>query len=133
MTDYPYLLPCPSKGEGFSVGDAAGLVNSPLEGGNARQRRMHRGLPERIALVWTIDQPKTLAAWLAWVNVYAWDWFMLGLPSLAASRAGVHTTPTPVRFVSDIQQSLLSGHGLWIWRLSVEAETMPTSTDLALG
>lgn len=132
MIDYPASLPCPSKGEGFSVGDAVGVVRSPLEAGSTRQRRMHRTLPERCSLVWTIDQPHTLAAWLAWCNVYAWDWFMLALPGLVASRAGTTTARTPVRFVSDVQQELVAGHGLWVWRLSVEAEAQPSSDDLAL-
>ncbi|MFL6051576.1 MAG: hypothetical protein ACJ72W_01480 [Actinoallomurus sp.] len=133
MIDYPASLPCPSKGEGFSVGDAAGVVRSPLEAGNSRQRRMHRLLPEQLSLVWTIDQPKTLAAWLAWANVYGWDWFMLTLPGLAASRAGARTAPMPVRFVSDVQQEFMGGAGLWVWRVRVEAEAMPSSADLALG
>jgi hypothetical protein len=131
VIDYPAaFLPCPSKAA-HSVVDAAGVVRSPLAAGASRQRRAYRTLPERISLTWTLEQRETLAAWIAWCNVYAWDWFRLSLPGLDASWAGEHTAPMAVRFVSDVQQVMLPGRGLWVWRLTVEAEAQPTSDDLA--
>lgn len=132
MIFYPTALPCVSRLEGVPTTAFAGVVRTPMEAGNARQRRVHRVLPHQIGLAWDIEQGQ-LAAWVAWVNAYAWDqWVLVALPGVLASREGVHAALTPVRFISDLSQELLQGHGLWFWRVRVTAEWQPTPEDLAL-
>lgn len=131
MIFYPSTLPCVSKAEGLSATAFAGVIRTPMEAGNSRQRRAHRTLPHQLALAWDIAQ-KDLAAWITWVNAHAWDdWILLTLPGLAASQLGLISTSVPVRFVSDLSQELLPGHGIWYWRLRVDAEYQPSPDDLA--
>jgi hypothetical protein len=131
MIAYPSTLPCVSRIEGHSAALSAGLVQTPMEAGNLRQRRRHRTLPHRIELAFMIDQA-VYAAWLAWVNANAFDTFVaMRLPGLLASRAGTSTALVPVRFVSDISTELVQAHRLWFWRCRVTAEWMPTTEDLA--
>jgi hypothetical protein len=131
-TAYPGSFPCPSRVEGHSAQLAAGLVRTPMEAGNSRQRRTHRVLPHQIALVFMIDQ-ELYASWLSWVNAHAWDdWVTMKLPGLRASLAGTTTTPTPVRFMSDLQADLVPVNRLWVWRVSVAAEYLPLASDFAI-
>lgn len=132
MTEYPWALPCVSRVEGHSASLAAGLVATPMEAGNVRQRRVHRVLPHSLALVFVI--PQTLyAAWHGWVNEHAFtDWFLLALPGLLASRAGTDTAPVPVRFATVLSTELLPVRGLWYWRVRVQAEWLPAPGDLAV-
>jgi hypothetical protein len=130
MTPYPPTLPCVSRIEGHAAQLDAGLVRSPLEAGNARQRRAHRLMPHRLTLVFVMEQA-LYAAWLVWVNEHAFDeWVGLTLPGVLASRAGTNTASVPVRFVSDVRAELLPVHRLWYWRCSVEAEWLPLAGDL---
>jgi hypothetical protein len=128
---YPATFPCASRIEGHSAAVAAGLVRTPMEAGNTRQRRTHRVLPHRISLVFMIEQPDYVA-WLTWVNANAWDdWVDMRLPGLAASRAGTDTTPIAVRFCSDLDTELVPVDRLWLWRVRVDCEWMPTAAQLA--
>lgn len=130
MIAYPTLFPCPSRVEGHSAQLGAGLVRTPMNAGNSRQRRAHRNVPHRIALVFVVHQPD-YAAWLTWVNTNAWDdWISMRLPGLEASRAGLDTTAISVRFCSDLATELLPVHRLWYWRVRVEAEYIPTPEQL---
>jgi hypothetical protein len=130
MIFYPYSLPCVSRAEGFSASISAGLVRTPFESGNARQRRTHQVLPHQLSLSWDVSQAQ-LAAWLTWTNRHAWtDWVLINIPGLHASQAGVNTLATPVRFASDLSTELLAGRGLWYWRIRVTAEYLPTPADL---
>jgi len=132
MIFYPSSLPCVSKSDGLTATAYAGVVRTPMEAGNSRQRRMHRVLPHMLSLTWNIAQPTVLAQWITWCNAHAWDeWIAIRLPGLVASRAGENTALTPIRFISDLAQELLQGQGIWYWRLSVTAEYQPTSDDLA--
>jgi hypothetical protein len=130
MIIYPPSFPCPSRIEGHSQAMAAGLVRTPMEAGNARQRRSHQVLPTRIGLVFMVHQPD-YAAWLTWVNDNAWDdWLVMKLPGLQASRLGLDTADITVRFMSDLQADLVPVHRLWWWRVRVEAEYVPTPEQL---
>jgi hypothetical protein len=127
---YPVTLPCVSRVDGPSAVAYAGVVRTPMEAGNARQRRAQRVLPHRLALSFDIAHEE-LAAWLVWCNENAWgDFFLLALPGLLASRAGTATASVPVRFVSDVTRELWQGRGLWGWHVRVEAEYQPTAADL---
>jgi hypothetical protein len=131
MLTYPSSLPCVSRIEGHSATAFAGLVRTPMESGNTRQRRAQRLLPHQIALVFVIAQ-ETYADWLAWINENAYDqWIALKLPGFLASRAGATTALVPVRFMSDVSTELIPAHRLWVWRCRVQAEWLPSSTDLA--
>lgn len=129
LANYPGSFPCPSRVEGHSQQMAAGLVRSPMEAGNSRQRRSQRVLPTEIALVFVIAQAQ-YASWLAWVNAHAFDeWINMKLPGLRASQAGTTTTATAVRFTSDIGAELLNVRRLWYWRVRVTAEYLPVLSD----
>lgn len=130
MIDYPASLPCVSRIEGHSANISAGLVRVVMDGGNARQRRKHRVLPHTLSLVFIVSQSQ-LNEWLAWANKNAWDaFFNLKLPGLYAASKGLDTTPTPVRFISDLQTELIPINRLWLWRVTVSAEYVPTPADL---
>jgi hypothetical protein len=128
---YPSTLPCVSRVEGHSAAIAAGLVRTPMEAGNARQRRAHHVLPQTISLVFVVAQAD-YAAWLSWVNANAYDgWITLLLPGLEASRLGLNTTQIAVRFSSDIQADLVPIHRRWYWRCRVTADYQPPAGVLA--
>lgn len=125
MVLYPALLPCASRIEGHGALVATAIVRTPMQAGNCRQRRTHAQLPQRLALAFVIDQA-LYAAWIAWVNTYAYtDFVLMRLPGVLAARAGTDTAPTPVRFISDLQAELVPLHRLWIWRVRVDAEWLP--------
>ncbi|MFL6051575.1 MAG: hypothetical protein ACJ72W_01475 [Actinoallomurus sp.] len=131
MLTYPATLPCVSRIDGPSATASAGAVRTLMEAGNTRQRRRHRTLPHRLALSFDIAQSE-LSAWITWCNANAWaDFFLLNLPGIIASRAGVDSAPVPVRFISDITRELWQGRGLWGWRAHVEVEYQPSAADLA--
>ena len=130
MIIYPALFPCPSRIEGHNQSMSAGLVRTPMEAGNARQRRTHRVLPTSISLVFMVNQPD-YASWLTWVNENAWDdWVLMNLPGLEASRLGLDTAAIAVRFTTDLQADLLPVHRLWWWRVRVQAEWVPSPESL---
>jgi hypothetical protein len=130
MLTYPADLACCSRAEGFNQGISAGLVRTPMEAGNTRQRRSQRVLPHIISLTFVMEQPM-LGDWLTWVNANAFDnWVAMNLPGLPAARLGRATAPMPVRFCSDITTELVAIHRLWVWRARVSAEWLPTSADL---
>jgi hypothetical protein len=129
-TPYPAQFPCPSRIEGHAQASSAGIVRTPMQAGNARQRRRHRNLPTRIGLVFVIHQP-AYAEWLTWVNANAWrDTITMALPGIEASRLGLDTTSIVVRFCTDLQADLLPVHRLWYWRVRVEAAYYPTPEQL---
>jgi hypothetical protein len=125
MLTYPPTLPCVSRIEGHATQGYTAVVRTPMQAGNARQRRTHRALPQRLTLAFVVDQA-VYATWLSWVNAHCYSGFVLmSLPGVLASAAGAPTTATPVRFVSDIQAELLAVHRLWVWRTRVDAEWLP--------
>jgi hypothetical protein len=132
MQTYPSTLPCVSRVEGYATSADAGAVHSPTEAGVAAQRRRWPTLPHALSLVFMVEQ-RDYAAWMAWVNAYAFDaWVLMLLPGLLASRAGADAVPTPVRFTSDVQAELVPVHRLWVWRCRVAAEWQPLAGDLAV-
>jgi hypothetical protein len=132
MVFYPSSLPCVSKSEGLSLTAYAGVVRTPMEAGNSRQRRAQRVLPQALQLTWDIAQAQ-LYAWTAWVNAHAWDdWILLQLPGLKASSEGLNVSQVPVRFISDLTEELLPGVGLWFWRVKVTVEYNPAAAELTV-
>ena len=130
MIAYPDSFPCASRSDGHTAAQFAGLVRSPMEAGNSRQRRSHRTLPHQISLTFVMAQ-ELYADWLAWVNAHAWDeWIQMNLPGLAAGNAGTVTAPILVRFMTDLRSELLPGRGLWYWRVKVDCEWQPPPEDL---
>jgi hypothetical protein len=131
-TPYPQSFPCASRIEGHSAVLSAGLVRTPMEAGNTRQRRMQRQLPHQISLVFVIAQ-SLYPTWISWVNANAWDgWVSMNLPGLLAVTPGKPTAPTPVRFMSDLQVELVSAYRLWYWRVRVSAEYLPALADFVV-
>jgi hypothetical protein len=132
MIAYPQSYPCASRIEGHSAAITAGLVRTPMNAGNSRQRRSFRTLPHVLSLTFVIDQDQ-YASWLSWVNLYAWDdWIEMNLPGLHASALDKDTAPTRVRFCSDLQAELLPVHRLWFWRVRVAAEFEPIAGDFPI-
>ena len=130
MNAYPLSFPCASRIEGHSAAISTGIVRTPFESGNSRQRRMYRNLPHQIALVFMVDQA-LWASWLSWVNANAFDqFFTLKLPGLIAAAAGAHTAAVPVRFASDVATELVPARGLWVWKATVTAEYLPAFADI---
>jgi hypothetical protein len=100
-----------------------------MESGNMRQRRAQRVLPQQVSLTFVIDQ-SAYSDWLAWVNEYAWDeWILMNLPGLRASTSGTDTAPTAVRFISELQSELIPIDRRWLWRARVTAEYVPAAAD----
>jgi hypothetical protein len=131
-TAYPSSFPCASRIEGHSAALSAGLVRTPMEAGNTRQRRTQRLLPHQISLVFMIDQA-LYGSWLSWVNAHAWDeWITMPLPGLLAGVAQTDTAPVPVRFMTDLQTELLTVSRLWWWRVRVSAEYLPQQSDFMI-
>jgi len=129
-TTYPSAFPCASRIEGHSAALALGIVRTPMEAGNSRQRRRHRVLPHQISLAFVVPQ-EIYATWLTWLNANAWDdWVEMRLPGLAASIAGTDTAPILVRFCTDLQVELLTPHRLWYWRCRVDCEWLPLPDQL---
>jgi len=129
--DYPVTFPCASRVEGHSADLFTGVVRTPMQAGNSRQRRSHHALPHQISLVFIVKQT-AYAEWLKWVNEHAWDeWVSMNLPGLAASDAGVNTAPILVRFCTDLSTELLDVFRLWYWRVRVDCEYMPDPELLA--
>jgi hypothetical protein len=64
---YPSTLPCASRIEGHSATIFAGLVRTPMQAGNTRQRRSHHAIPHQISLAFVMHQTK-YAEWLDWVT-----------------------------------------------------------------
>jgi hypothetical protein len=127
---YPLSFPCASRIEGHSAAISSGIVRTPFEAGNSRQRRMFRNLPHQVSLVFMVEQA-LWATWLSWVNANAFDnFFTLKLPGLVAAAKGAHTADVPVRFASDLAAELVAARGLWVWKASVTAEYLPTSSDI---
>ncbi len=130
MLTYPANFPCPSRSQGHSVAIASGVVRTPMEAGNTRQRRSQRVMPHVISLTFMVEQA-AIGDWLTWANLYAWDqFFTIPAPGLVASRAGKKVAPTLVRFMSDLQMQLMAVHRLWYWSIRVDAEYLPTQEDL---
>jgi hypothetical protein len=128
-TAYPVSLPCVSRVEGHNAALDAGLVRTPMGAGNSRQRRNYRNLPHMISLVFMVPQD-SWRYWLSWVNANAYDdWLTLNLPGLKAGAAQKDTTPTLVRFCTDIQADLVPVHRLWLWRARVSCEYLPDVDD----
>jgi hypothetical protein len=131
---YPGSFPCPSRADAHAVAMEPGLVRSPTEQGDPRERRAWETLPQRVALTFVINQEQ-LASWLAWMNAHAWDeWISMRLPGLKASKANTPTTtttttPTAVRFCADLAAELLEADRLWWWRVHVSAEYVPLPGD----
>ena len=123
MTEYPKSFPLASVSS-YGAAIAMGVIRTPFEAGNARQRRIHAALPHMFRLSFIMDQA-TLWSWMPWVNEHAYGWFLLDLVSYFAD--GEKNVPHAVRFATDIQSELINMRGsVRYWRVSVEAEWLPS-------
>jgi len=100
MTNWPQDFPCPLI-EGFGAEAYAAVLRTPFQGGNTRQRRIHRQLPHAMQLTWVFKQDDYGLA-LNWMNVKAWDWFNI---------------------------KLIRGREGYYWKVSVTAEWLPEQSD----
>jgi hypothetical protein len=129
-TIYPASLPCVSRIDGYGLNQAASLVRTPFEAGNARQRRWNFVLPTEIQLTWRCTNEQ-LHQLFAWLNTYGYDWFQLDTSSLESSIADVIAVPIDVRLTSDLQMSLMPIHFQNYWAVKANAVYSPTSAVLA--
>ena len=132
MLTYPKGFPCVSR-LSHSQAMNAGLIRTPMAAGNTRQRRAFTHMPHVLQLEFEIRQD-VYAAWLGWINENAYGApFLLELPGVLASRAGVGATGVPVRFITDVEANLEPVHRLWYWRVRVGAEWQPLADDVRAG
>jgi hypothetical protein len=101
MTAYPTTFPAPRCAPHAWKIDM-GVLRTPMEGGNTRQRRLYDVMPHAYTLEFTLRLTE-LFAWQAWVNANAYDYFDLPLVSWLSSQAGVRAMPTEARFTSDLE------------------------------
>jgi hypothetical protein len=123
---YPDSLPCPLI-DGFGADISAGLIRTPFEGGNTRQRRLHTQLPHIFRMTWIIKQVTDYGTWLNWMNANGWSWFDINLPSAMAGKQGKELAPHTIRLISDLSTELVPTAKGFYWRVSVQAEWMPAS------
>ena len=69
-----------------------------------------------------------LGQWQAWINQYAYDFFLLDLESMWSASSGKITSPHIVRFMSDLEvENVVYG---WV-RVRVAAELSPNQAAIA--
>jgi len=123
---YPKSFQCPQI-KPYSLGVDMGLVRTPMQGGNNRQRRQYRHMPHIFRLEFVMEA-LDLGTWQQWINSFAYDYFILGLESMWSGNAGTITSPHIVRFISDLEvENVVYG---WV-RVRVQAELSPNQYALA--
>jgi hypothetical protein len=126
---YPESLPCVSRIDGYGMTAAAGVLKTPLEFANARQRRMHARMPQEIALSWRCTNAEMHAV-VAWLNEYGYDWFKLYLAGVEASQDEVFAKQIIVRLMSNISTTLMPVYRQNWWKVSCSAEYQPPPSTL---
>lgn len=123
---YPSSFQCPQiKPYAWAVD--MGIVRTPMEGGNARQRRRYRTMPHAFRLEFVMPA-LSVGQWQSWVNAFAYDWFSINLESMWSAATGKITSPHLVRFISNLEwENVVYG---WV-RVRVQAELSPN--QIALG
>lgn len=125
MINWPSSFPCPLI-DGFEMEANAAVIRTPAQGGNMRQRRLHRRLPHSISIGWVFKQFEYGQA-LKWMNTNAWKWFSINLPSGKDDE----TAPYTIRLISDLQAELIEAEDGYHWRVTATAEWMPPQSRLA--
>lgn len=129
LPTYPASYPLADRAP-YAIAAAMGLVRTEMTGGNVKQRRVFRHMPQTFALQFHMHTNE-LYSWQYWVNSYAYDWFYIPLASLFAPPAnwspdGVQPagliSPHIARFISDLNIQM-DGHD-W-WAVTVAAEVSP--------
>lgn len=128
---YPDSLPCVSRIDGYGFNQAASLVRTPFEAGNARQRRMNWVLPTEIQIAWRCSNEQ-LHPLFAWLNTNGYDWFQLDTSSLESSIADTIAVPIDVRLIGDLQMSLTPIHFQNWWGVSASAVYLPVDAVLSV-
>lgn len=131
MNNWPKGFPCPLI-EGHGAEAYAAVLRTPFQGGNTRQRRIHRQLPHALSLSWMFKQ-SDYGLVLKWLNLNAWDWFTINLPGPLAGLHNVDTYPHAIRFISDLNAQLIRGAHGYYWKVSVTAEWNPNESDFGPG
>lgn len=122
---YPDNLASPQV-KPYSYAVDMGLLRTPMEGGNTRQRRLYRTMPTLWALEF-IMHAVDLFDWQTWADANGYDWFQIDLQSMYSGAAGKMTSPHLVRFTTDLQmENIMYG---WI-RVRVSAELSPFQATL---
>ena len=125
---YPSSFPCPLiQGTAAEIYSAA--IRTPFEGGNTRQRRIHRQIPHAFKLTWFLKQVNLYGLWLNWMNVNGWDWFEMDLPSAYAGLQGKELYPHSVRLMSDLSTKLINTKDGFHWEVTAVVEFMPLAHD----
>jgi hypothetical protein len=123
MTDYtryPSSFQCPQI-RPYQIAVDMGILRTPMEGGNTRQRRRYTIMPSIFRLEFVMPAID-LGTWQSWVNAFAYDYFLLNLESMWSAFAGAVTAPHIVRFISDLDiENVVYG---WV-RVRVQAELSP--------
>ena len=128
IPSWPADLPCPQIAD-HSAEIYTAVVRTPFEGGNTRQRRIHNQIPHAIKLTWIFKQKLELGMALNWINVNGFNWFSINLPGALASIKNKDTTPTTVRFISDLQTKLIHTTNGYVWFMEGTVEWEPADSD----
>src|SRR5215831_2732791 len=130
--DFPPDLPCVSRIDGYGIGANASLLRTPIESGNASQRRSNARMPQEIKLAWRVDN-NNLKPLLAWLNSFGYEWFNLRLASIESSALDEFASDIAVRLMSDINTTLNPIYNQQWWTVTVSAEYQPPVSALYLG
>lgn len=120
MESYPVSFPSPQASP-YAWSVDMGVLRTPMDGGNSRQRRLYDVMPH----TWTLEFVVPMAAlydWQNWVNQFAYDYFQMPLVSWLASKAGGQTSTHVVRFISNLEFDLLA---VDVAHVRVQAEASP--------
>jgi len=129
---WPQSFPCPLV-EGFAAEIYTAVVRTPFEGGNTRQRRLHRQIPHAFRVSWLVKQSPTWGQMLNWLNINGFSWFTLSLPSALAGLKQKQTVPHAVRLIDDLRTELINTRDGYYWRLEATLEWMPGDSDFGTG
>lgn len=122
MPDYPRDFP-PAQPEPYSWEVDMGILRTPMDGGNARQRRLYDTMPQRWALTFVVPIAQ-LYDWQTWVNVHAYDYFDMPMVSSLSSQAGTRWSTHTMRFTSNLAIDYAPHRCV---NVRVEAEIAPPS------
>jgi hypothetical protein len=123
---YPSSFQCPQI-KPYSLKVDMGVVRTPMQGGNNRQRRQYRIMPHVFQLEFIMEAIE-LGYWQSWVNSFAYDYFLLDLESMWSATNNKITSPHLVRFISDLEvENVVYG---WV-RVRVQAELSPNQFAFA--
>jgi hypothetical protein len=129
LPTYPERFPL-ADSDAYSIAVNMGLLRSGMELGNTRQRRIFRHMPHVLQLGFHLSTAE-LYDWQYWVNLNAYDWFLMPLADMFAPPAqwspdGIQPrgqiSPQACRFISDLTIALA---GYDRFAVTVQAELGP--------